>query len=240
MEENIPITWLNDFIFCPRSIFWHTLYGNFSIAQKIIINKIQNQISLLQKIRKKTEEEKLGILNMKTLGEKILYCQNKESLLGYEGNAAKIFFSLYFSQMNWHGRKPRTKYDISNTLLDRGYTTLFNVVESLLRIYGFDIYCGVYHQFFYQRKSLVCDLVEPFRCIIDQALRKAYNLGQIDLKDFVIYGHQYDLPYKNGGKYSRIFLEAIMENKEEIFLYIQKYYRTFIRGDIKKLPHFTI
>ena len=30
MEENIPITWLNDFIFCPRSIFWHNLYGNFA------------------------------------------------------------------------------------------------------------------------------------------------------------------------------------------------------------------
>jgi CRISPR-associated exonuclease Cas4 len=30
MEENIPISWLNDFTFCPRSIFWHNLYGNFT------------------------------------------------------------------------------------------------------------------------------------------------------------------------------------------------------------------
>ncbi len=30
MEENIPISWLNDFLFCPRSIFWHNLYGNFA------------------------------------------------------------------------------------------------------------------------------------------------------------------------------------------------------------------
>ncbi len=30
MKTEIPITWLNDFIFCPRSIYWHNLYGNFS------------------------------------------------------------------------------------------------------------------------------------------------------------------------------------------------------------------
>jgi len=30
MKTEIPITWLNDFIFCPRSIFWHNLYGNFA------------------------------------------------------------------------------------------------------------------------------------------------------------------------------------------------------------------
>ncbi|MCH2227519.1 MAG: type V CRISPR-associated protein Cas4 [Candidatus Caenarcaniphilales bacterium] len=29
MEVNIPISYLNDFIFCPRSIYYHQLYGNF-------------------------------------------------------------------------------------------------------------------------------------------------------------------------------------------------------------------
>lgn len=28
MEEYILITWLNDFIFCPASIYYHNLYGN--------------------------------------------------------------------------------------------------------------------------------------------------------------------------------------------------------------------
>jgi CRISPR-associated protein Cas1 len=160
--------------------------------------------------------------------------------LGYEGNIAKIFFSSYFAEMNWKGRKPRTKYDITNTLLDRGYTTLFNFVESLLRIYGFDIYCGIYHQFFFQRKSLVCDIVEPFRCIIDQSIRKANNLQIIDKKDFEAYDNQFTLPYKNSKKYSKIFLEAIMNHKEEIFLYIQSYYRCFITDKTSKIPNFII
>lgn len=28
MEDPIPITWLNDFIFCPASIYYHNLYGS--------------------------------------------------------------------------------------------------------------------------------------------------------------------------------------------------------------------
>jgi CRISPR-associated exonuclease Cas4 len=30
MEAYIPISFLNDFIFCPRSIYFHQLYGNFN------------------------------------------------------------------------------------------------------------------------------------------------------------------------------------------------------------------
>lgn len=198
------------------------------ISKEIIFNKTYNQLKLLKNIRQKDEKTKLKIDKVNEIQEKILKASNQKTLLGYEGNISKIFFSIYFSEMNWKGRKPQTKYDITNTLLDRGYTTLFNFIESLLRIYGFDIYSGIYHQFFFQRKSLVCDLVEPFRCIIDQSLRKSNNLKIIDRKDFEIYNNQYYLPYKNNKKYSKIFLEAILKHKEEIFLYIQNYYRCFI------------
>ncbi|MCB0803763.1 MAG: type V CRISPR-associated protein Cas4 [Flavobacteriales bacterium] len=30
MEPYIPISYLNDFVFCPRSIYFHNIYGNFS------------------------------------------------------------------------------------------------------------------------------------------------------------------------------------------------------------------
>jgi len=82
------------------------------------------------------------------------------------------------------GRYPRTKIDKNNLLLDMGYTFLFHFIETLLCLYGFDLYEGFYHKRFYQRKSLVCDVQEPFRCIIDEALKKAYNLGRISEKDF--------------------------------------------------------
>ena len=57
--------------------------------------------------------------------------------------------------------------------LDIGYTMLFNIVDAMLQIYGFDTYYGVFHRCFYMRKSLVCDIMEPMRPIIDYEIRKA-------------------------------------------------------------------
>lgn len=40
------------------------------------------------------------------------------------------------------------KCDPLNTLMDIGYTYLFNFADAHLRLYGFDTYMGVYHQVF--------------------------------------------------------------------------------------------
>ena len=77
--------------------------------------------------------------------------------------------------------------------------------------------------------------MEPFRFIIDKALFKAYNLGQIDEKDFAI-KNGYQLEWRKSGKYAQIFLQAIVENRVEILTYIQSYYRYFMRPDKYKFP----
>ena len=87
--------------------------------------------------------------------------------MGIEGSAARVYFPRVFSNVNWKGRKPRIKNDYINTTLDIGYTMLFNIVDAILQVYGFDTYYGVFHKCFYMRKSLVCDIMEPMRPIID-------------------------------------------------------------------------
>ena len=120
-------------------------------------------------------------------------------LLGIEGLAAKIYFQALFEDFNWQARRPRAKQDAINCLMDIGYSLLFCFIEGLLLVYGFDVYLGVYHRhfFFFQRKSLVCDLVEPFRPIIDYTIYKAFKLNQIKEKDFSIIQNQYFLFSKN-------------------------------------------
>jgi CRISPR-associated protein Cas1 len=125
-------------------------------------------------------------------------------------------------------------------LFDIGYTYLFNFIDAHLRLYGFDTYKGFYHTEFYQRKSLVCDLVEPFRCIIDNTLRKAHNLKQFDLDDFEVKNNKYKLKRGCGKKYSKIFLMAIMGQKENIFTFVQTYYRAVMKNSTEKLPTFKI
>ena len=166
---------------------------------------------------------------------------NLKNLLGIEGITTKLFFREWFKDLDWHGRKPRTKIDITNTLLDIGYTFLFNIVDAMLNLYGFDVFRGVYHRSFYQRKSLVCDLVEPFRCIIDNKIRKSYNLGQIKKDDFLNIKGQYILRIDKNKEYTGWLLKELVKYKEDIFLYVQKYYRCFMRGkDISEYPEFLI
>ncbi len=107
---------------------------------------------------------------------------------------------------------------------------MFNFIDCILSVYDFDVYRGVLHTDFYMRKSLVCDLMEPFRPIIDWRVRKGINLGQFNKEDFTLIGHQWQLEYKKANLYSMIFLEDLLENKDSIFLYLRGYYRAFMKG----------
>lgn len=204
-----------------------------SIASHVIANKIHNQNYLLKKKRNKTEEEKdiikkLGQFEKDVLKENL----SVQEIMGIEGVSAKLYFQSLFKEYDWIARRPRVKHDITNCLMDVGYTILFNVINALLEMYGFDVYMGILHTQFFHRKSLVCDLEEPFRPIIDEALIKAMNLGQISNKDFWKNNEQYILPWKNSAKYVELFLKAIMEYKNEIFIYLQSYYRAFMRNKV--------
>lgn len=204
------------------------------IAAHVISNKIHNQNFLLKQRRNKTDEEKDVIKKIKSYEKEVLKPDlTVQEIMGIEGISAKLYFKTLFINHNWEARRPRVKQDIINCLLDVGYTILFNVINALLEMYGFDVYVGILHREFFHRKSLVCDIEEPFRPIIDAALLKALNLGQIDEKDFWKNQNQYILTWKNSAKYVEIFIKAIMEYKNEIFIYIQSYYRAFMR---KKSP----
>jgi len=215
-------------------------YDKTEIASHVIANKIHNQTFLLKKKRKKTEEEKEVIAKLEQYEKDVLQPNlSVQEIMGIEGISAKLYFNTLFAEYNWQARLPRVKNDITNTLMDIGYTILFNIVNALLEMYGFDVYVGILHTQFFHRKSLVCDLEEPFRPIVDAAILKAMNLGQINEKDFWKNQNQYILPWKNSKKYVGIILEALLEYKNEIFIYLQSYYRAFMRDKtIEEFPVF--
>ena len=205
-------------------------YASLSIASHLIKNKVENQNHLLKKIRNKDEQIKTSIQRLIEFKKNLESTElNLSKILGFEGIASREYFKILFRDCNWVARRPRVKHDPINSLQDTGYTILFNFVEGLLGLYGFDVYKGVYHQCFYQRKSLVCDMVEPFRPIIDARIRKAYGLGQIKKEDFIMVNKQYRLFGKKSKPYLSWLLKDILEYKNAIFLYMQCYYRCFIR-----------
>lgn len=217
-------------------------YEGLEIARCIVSNKINNQFETLKSIRPKSKNIQEAITSItkyqKRFPKSILKLQD---LLGHEGIVSKTYFNALFNECEWTSRRPRVKHDMTNCLLDVGYTLLFNMVEALLNIYGFDLYQGVYHRQFYQRKSLVCDLIEPIRPIIDRRIRKAYNLGQIKEDDFKKVDGQFRLYGKKSKPYIGWLMEELLSHKKDIFLFIQGYYRAFMKGaPISQYPQFEL
>lgn len=205
-------------------------YEDFDVGAYIISNKIHNQNFLLKKIRNKSEDLKKIISLMEVYEKSVLVPGlSLQEIMGVEGVAARGYFEQLFREHDWTARRPRVKHDAINCLMDIGYTILFNLVNAMLELFGFDTYVGVLHREFFHRKSLVCDIVEPFRPIVDASLIKALNLGQIHEDDFYVDQGQYFIGGKNAVPYIKIMLDALLEYKNEMFLYVQSYYRAFVR-----------
>lgn len=201
---------------------------DISIAKVIVENKIFNQLSAINDTRRKDELTLHAKQLLQGCLDTLPDISDYDSLMGIEGTAAKSFFKTFYQDYEWHQRKPRTKCDSLNATLDIGYTILFNYVECFLRMFGFDLYVGIYHRMWFKRKSLVCDIMEPFRPIIDKTVRTALNRKQISEKDFKVEKGEYLLKREKNADYCRIFFDALIPYKTEVFRYVQSYYRCFM------------
>jgi len=205
-------------------------YDDLGIGIHVIKNKIKNQREALNTFRNKPAAVKKAIAQLDAHIEK-LELGNPEltEILGIEGSSARIYFAQMFDEADWKGRKPRIKNDYINSTLDIAYMQIFHLVDAILGIYGFDTYYGVLHKCFYMRKSLVCDLIEPLRPIVDLCIRKAIHLGQCKEEDFEIINHRYLLEWGKNPEYIAFIMKAILDRKDDIFLYLQGYYRSFMK-----------
>lgn len=206
--------------------------NDLHIAKHILKNKTSNQLFLIKdSIDYSSKQNKIN--------KKIDQAKENQELLGIEGNCSKEYFSIVFQNIGWKNRLPRTKHDIPNCLLDIGYTILFNVIDAELRLFGFDTYKGYFHKLFFQRRSLTCDIIEPFRPIIDRQIVTTYNLKQINKKDFIYRNGRYFLSFESSQKYAQIFAQVIMNYKKEIYLYIYNFYKQ-IFNETTNYPIFKI
>lgn len=211
---------------------------SLEISKKLVSAKIRNQLFLLKKFKKINRKKYLEMKKGYFL--KIKKAKDKKTLLGLEGNCSRFYFKLLFKEFDWYRRLPRTKVDITNLLMDIGYTFLFNLVDSFLGLYGFDKYKGVYHDLFFQRKSLSCDLVEPFRPLIDEQIVKSYHLNQINNKEFKKDQTRFFIRRGFNKKYCEIFLKALLHDKMSIFEYIKGFYRFMMDPKKNDFPIFKL
>lgn len=216
--------------------------NDITIAKWLVHNKVSNQLTLLIKTRKSDELTAAAkIVCQNAMDNWISEASDYNKLMGIEGYISKVFFECYFNKLGWQCRRPRTKCDAINATLDIGYTMLFNFIECFVRMFGFDLYVGVYHCLWFKRKSLICDLIEPFRCIIDHTVRIGFNRNQFSEKDFQIIKGEFRLKFDRNADYIKIFFDAMIPYKMQVFNFVRSYYRCFMQNKpVDVFPKFEV
>ncbi len=163
------------------------------VARSLVAAKIRNQRVLLQRNHVEPREEWLAA--MKRAAEEAETAREMETLLGIEGNAARIYFGAFAGMIkaedeigtfDFERRNRRPPRDPVNALLSLAYSVLAKDFTIACYAVGFDPLIGFYHQPRFGRASLALDLMEPFRPLVaDSVVLTALNNGMVGARDFV-------------------------------------------------------
>lgn len=199
LEHNIDIIFLDKYG-DPIGRVWFSKLGSTALIRRrqlaaaetdlglqlvieMVDQKLNNQIWFLKKLmyaRPGKEEIYAGAL------EKIESCsnvikgldgntdENRNTIMGLEGTAAKHYFSSLSKTVpkkySFEGRSFRPAKDCFNACLNYAYGMLYSMVEKSCILAGLDPYVGFLHTDNYNKKSMVFDLIEPFRILADQTV----------------------------------------------------------------------
>ena len=144
-----------------KQIAWEE-YNKDILWMHIIANKIKNQAKILQKYKSGNAKKLLKYIEEIELGD----ATNRE------GHSAKVYFnSLFGKNFLREGGSPESK------ALDYGYTILLSAFNRCISNYGYLNQLGIKHKNEYNPYNLACDLIEPFRVLVDDVV--AQNKGRL-------------------------------------------------------------
>lgn len=193
-----PVTYLNpvreSFVATKYRIGQYDTFRDESkrkhLARQIIKAKIDSQIEFLESCGNSESSE--GIAKLKN------YCNMIEkNILVAESASSKIYFVEYsklipkrfeFNPRNSLQIRKDQANDVINGLLNYGYAVLAGEISKFVNGIGLDTYYGFLHKPHSSFQSLVYDLIEPFRWLVDYTVYKIANnvntKQRIYLKDY--------------------------------------------------------
>jgi CRISP-associated protein Cas1 len=114
--------------------------------------------------------------------------EQRGTLMGLEGSAGRAYFAclgrLLPEAYRFDTRSRQPARDAFNAMLNYSYGVLYSHVERACICAGLDPFVGFLHADNYAKKSLVFDLIEPFRILGDRATVLLFT-GRRVQKDFI-------------------------------------------------------
>ena len=199
IDNNIDIVFL-DSHGEPYGRVWHPKLGSttlirrrqleiyennegLELAKEWGLQKLNNQIELLSRLKKTREEKRLDleryVADIERSRDQMQSLRGtvdarRQDMLGIEGMASRIYFEAISSIMpekhRFAGRSRNPAKDEFNAMLNYGYGVLYSLVEKACIIAGLDPYIGFLHTDSYNKKSLVFDIIECFRFYVDEVV----------------------------------------------------------------------
>ncbi len=138
-------------------ISWGTL-AKQAVWTAIVGEKIKNQRNNLQYFK----------LPEYALLDQYLDELEFNDLTNREGHAAKVYFNALFGK-----RFTRDTNCAINAMLDYGYSVILSCINREIVSNGYITQLGLFHDNMFNQFNLGCDLMEPFRPVIDRCVRES-------------------------------------------------------------------
>ena len=142
--------------------------------------KVRNQIAWTDDIKKhvwteivaeKIRKQALHLQHWKCEEADLLYQYINEIEFGdvtnREGHAAKVYFNALFG-MDF----TRSAENVTNAALNYGYSLLLSTFNRCVVANGYITQLGLFHDNVFNQFNLACDLMEPFRPLVDLKVKK--------------------------------------------------------------------
>ena len=145
-------------------------YGSFNTSKKVLNqvkwNKEKKDYVWQQIVKQKIHNQAMVLKKLEICGyEKLLEFENEVEIADKtkrEGHAAKVYFNLLYGRDFIRGG-----CDNINSALDYGYSIILSTMNKEIVSKGYITQLGINHRNEFNEFNLSCDLMEPFRPLID-------------------------------------------------------------------------
>lgn len=247
LEHNIDIIFLDSYG-DPLGRVWFSKLGSTALIRRkqleaageslgvdlvldMIRQKMENQIRFMKKLmhaRPGKESLFAGAVNiieqaMSDLGsDRGSLDEIRNRLMGLEGTAGRAYFQslskIMPEKFHFERRSRRPARDPFNAVLNYCYGILYGRVEKACILSGLDPYVGFMHTDNYNKKSMVFDLIEPFRIYGEQTA--VYLFTGKKMKDDYFDANEGAVSLNPDGK--PVVIEAMNKHLEETVRYRRK------------------
>lgn len=197
------------------------------IARNFIFGKVYNARWILERAARdypmRLDVDKLkekSVFLYHSLRE-IRNCEDAAKLLGLEGEAASVYFSV-FDQLilqqkedfSFRERSRRPPLDPVNAMLSFAYSLLAGMCGSALEAVGLDPYVGFYHTDRPGRMSLALDVMEELRGVMADRFVLTLINKRIMKREYFIQKENGAVLLDDSGR--KLFLSAWQERKQDM------------------------